>query len=152
MRVCFLDASAAIKRYLQETGSEWIQALCRDQATFLVIASLTWAEVASGICRKARLGDLSPAIRDLKLAEFHRHWRREYIRVHPQPPVLAGAVRLLTRHPLKASDAVQLASALAARHAFPGPRRDFRFVSADARLLEAARRSGLTTANPMDYS
>ncbi len=152
MRVCFLDASALVKRYLQETGSEWVQTICQDRKVSLVIASLTWVEVASAISRKARARDLPRAGGRLKLAELERHVRREYVRIHLRLPVLAESVRLMTRHPLKASDAIQLASALAVRRAARTVRSEFSFVSADARLLEAARRDGLSTDNPTDLS
>lgn len=66
---------------------------------------------------------------------------------------LAEAAGLLARtHPLRAYDAVQLASVLrvqgdlARMHATP-----LTFVCADTRLLTIAQAEGLHTANPNDY-
>jgi|GEM_PF-1352005 len=64
-------------------------------------------------------------------------------------PVVALAGQLLDRHPLRAYDAVQLASALIVNQTLtevdlPVPA----FLSADDRLLNTARAEGLPTDNP----
>jgi predicted nucleic acid-binding protein len=64
-------------------------------------------------------------------------------------PIIQRAEDLLDIHPLRAYDAIQLASALAARtrltEAALAP---LVFVSADVQLLAAATAEGLTVDNP----
>lgn len=152
LRVYFLDSIAVVKRYVHEAGSEWIRALCHDSRARLVVASLTGAETASAIRQKARLGDLDRPDEDWALAEFGKHFGREYTRIHLHLRIIHQAVHLLALHPLKASDAIQLASALAAKKARAVGRAGFRFVAADRPLLGAAKRAELMTENPHDYS
>src|SRR3989304_6304238 len=111
----FFDGSALVKRYATEMGSEWVEAICPDPEAVILIASLSVVEVVSAVRRKTRGGEMPRAIRDRALAGFQRHLRRQYVQIHPRSGVIDAAVRLLATHPLKASDAVQLASAVAAK-------------------------------------
>jgi hypothetical protein len=60
--VYFLDTSAVVKRYVQETGTAWIKALA-DQATghFLYVDRITDVEMTAAIARRRRLGSLTIA-------------------------------------------------------------------------------------------
>ena len=50
MAVYFFDSSALVKRYIQETGSAWVQALCQQTPPEdLYIARIAGAEVISAI-------------------------------------------------------------------------------------------------------
>ena len=45
MSLYFLDSSALVKRYVTETGSDWIRALTDPPARNpLIIARITWVE------------------------------------------------------------------------------------------------------------
>ena len=138
----FFDASALVKRYATEIGSEWVEAVCQDGEAVIVIASLSVVEVVSAIRRKARSGEMTPTTRDRSLTGLQRHLRRQYVQIHLRTGVITEASRVLAFHPLKASDAVQLASAMAAKRGRTARGRGLRFVAADGQLLEAARRSG----------
>ena len=110
----FADASALVKRYVAETGSELVRA--RD---LLVVSALSGVEVPSAFARLRRDGHLSGAQADV----LHRRLTRDLsggdLVVLDVDPVLDAAARLLQRHPLRAGDAVQLASASAAREVDP---------------------------------
>lgn len=54
--------------------------------------------------------------------------------------VVSAALGLLTRHPLRAGDAIQLASCLELRQRLKYP---ITFVAFDQQLLRAARKEGL---------
>lgn len=100
---------------------------------------LTAAEVASAAHRRAREGAL-PArglrrVLDALEADVER-----YVLVEAGPPVVSRATALLARHPLRALDAVHLASALELREEL-GHRVEF--VCFDAALAAAARSEGL---------
>jgi uncharacterized protein len=61
--------------------------------------------------------------------------------VLPSEAIRSRADRLLALHPLRASDALQLAALLAAAEERPA---DLPFVTLDERLAEAARKEGFS--------
>ncbi|MBI3740842.1 MAG: hypothetical protein HY257_03675 [Chloroflexi bacterium] len=58
---------------------------------------------------------------------------------------------MISKHPLKGYDAIQLAVALALRTNLQREDLAFTFVSADATLLQAAHAEQLATDNPLDH-
>jgi uncharacterized protein len=57
----FLDTSTDIKRYVQETGTLWVQTLAdMTAAHFLFVARITDIEMTAAVARRRRLGSLSP--------------------------------------------------------------------------------------------
>jgi hypothetical protein len=58
----FLDTSTVVKRYVQEIGTLWVQALT-DQTVghFLFVARTTDVEMTAAIARRRRLGSLTAA-------------------------------------------------------------------------------------------
>ena len=80
---------------------------------------------------------------------FNEHCATEYRFVELDPNVVGLARHLLDRHPFRAYDAVQLASALRASRALQAARLPpLLFLSADDRLTAAATYEGLATDNP----
>lgn len=71
MGIYSLDTSAVVKRYVSETGSAWINALC-DPASgnSLHIARITAVEVVSALARRNRKGDIDQASFDTLVARF----------------------------------------------------------------------------------
>jgi uncharacterized protein len=84
------------------------------------------------------------------MVELHRqHCATEYRFVELDLNVVGLARDLLDRHPLRAYDAVQLASALRASRALQATHLpSLLFLSADDRLTAAATHEGLATDNP----
>jgi hypothetical protein len=121
----------------------------------VAVASITRVEFASVLARRVREGTLPPSGRDAIWQSFTEDLR-SMIAIEINSQLLNDAVRLLgqvpSTIPLRAIDALQLAAALdALSHA-----RGQRFmvascVSADHRLLAAARWAGLDTDNPEDH-
>jgi predicted nucleic acid-binding protein len=67
--------------------------------------------------------------------------------------LIESAGQLVGKHPLRAYDAVQLASALRILPAFAQAKTiALMFVSADDRLIAAAQAEGLSTEHPNQYS
>jgi predicted nucleic acid-binding protein len=63
--------------------------------------------------------------------------------------VLEEACQLVQKYPIRAYDSVQLASAIVLLSYFQQARSaNFTFVTADARLMEIARMTGLEVINP----
>jgi len=127
-----------VKRYVREEGSDRV----RDwlAAGTAATSRLTEVEVASALMRRWREGSFGAAQRDRALAALVTDLEALTV-VEVAPPVAARARRLLEQHPLRAGDAVQLASCLLLRDATGGP---VAFAAFDGRLNEAARAEGLT--------
>jgi hypothetical protein len=133
----YFDASALVKRYVRETGSVVVRRLL---ASGIVATSrLSEVEVTSGIVRRAREGAFTPARRDRALAALQRDLPAFAI-VEVIPEVTADARALLLRHPLRAGDAIQLASCLYLQRQLNQP---IPFVAFDQRLVDAAGAEGV---------
>lgn len=106
----------------------------------IVISRLTVVEVASAIQRRGHQGELAPAARDAAIRALLGDLP-EWDVVELTDTVATRAMGLVARHRLRASDAIQLASALVAHDR---SMEDFgRFVAFDARLVAAAREERL---------
>jgi predicted nucleic acid-binding protein len=133
----YFDASALVKRYVREAGTVMVRRLL---ASGIVATSrLSEVEVASGIVRRAREGAVTAARRDRALAALQRDMPAVAL-VELIPEITTDARALLLRHPLRASDAIQLASCLYLQRELNQP---VPFVAFDQRLLDAARAEGL---------
>ena len=73
---------------------------------------------------------------------FRGHWREQYQIVALTPGVHTTAERLLFSHPLRAYDALQIASALALAAAAPSL--ELHFLTADRQQATAAQAEGLS--------
>lgn len=145
MSTYFLDTSALAKRYMTEPGSLWIRSwILPRKGNTVVISRLATIEIISMMIRKHRGSVVSYADFVRNRDNFFRHLRQQYIVVEFEPSVLSLARRLLTRHPLRTLDAIQLAAGLKAAQTFPG----LTFMSADTRLLTAAAAEGLAVDDP----
>jgi uncharacterized protein len=149
----FLDSSAIVKRYVPEVGTEWIQEICDRQLNHpLFVAGITWVEVLSAVACRHREGSFSAAqISQIHLA-IQNHWSSQYRIVEIEQTLIRRAGELVNQYPLRAYDAVQLASALRVQEALtnaqlPG----LVFLSADDRLLMTAQAAGLLVDNPNHY-
>lgn len=128
---------------VEEPRSEDCRRLLRADR-HLAVWALTRTEMVSAIQRKARSGELdSPGVRaalrrtDLLAAGWTE--------VDALLPVRDHAERLLRLHDLHAADALQLAAAIVLFDSRPRGRS---FLTADARLAEAAEREGLMAVIP----
>lgn len=106
-------------------------------------------EVYSALARRRREGSVPASDCSIAAQAFTAHSATEYEFVELNLDVVALARDLLERHPLRAYDAVQLASALVANHALQAAHLpSLVFLSADDRLNAAAVVEGLTVDNP----
>jgi uncharacterized protein len=144
------DASGLVKRYVDEVGSDWVRAIVVPASANIVsIADITRAEVTSAFARRTREGIITLDERDALIQTFQAHCATQYRIVPTQPLIIDLATELLQRHPLRAYDAVQLASARIVNqsliaHGLP----PLIFVTADDRLIAAARGEAVTAENP----
>jgi predicted nucleic acid-binding protein len=147
--IVYLDSSALAKRYLAEEGTETIDTLYRRaESGDLDLAFSVWnvGEVMSAVAKAQRLGYLSQdEAREVAwslVSETRKAVGLGVLHVLPvRGDLLAESIPLLFRRGLTQPDALQITSC-----------RDVPteiLVSADQRLLEAARAEGLQALNPV---
>jgi uncharacterized protein len=146
----FLDTSALAKRYIPEIGTPWINRITvPTENNILLLCQLAWVELQSAISRRKRENTLTLEQARTLSTRFQSHWTTDYHIITVDQTLLNLATELIKKHPLRAYDVVQLASALIIQPSLPNPATSpFTFVSADDRLLTIAQLEGLTTANP----
>lgn len=151
MTVYFFDSSALVKRYVTETGTTWVRSVMpRSTGNIIFISHIAPVEVVSALARRKREGNISP--RTFKAAGLflNRHAIREYELVYLSDPITRRAQELLGIHTLRASDAIQLASALYIQAQIASAHRlSLVFVCSDTRLLNAAAAEGMQVHHPV---
>ena len=101
----FLDSSALVKRYLTETGSDWVRALA-DPGTgnTIVVAGITRVEVAAALAGRHRAPDgVSLFERDAAVYLLLEHFEMEYGIAPLDPEIIGRAVPLTQTHYLPAT-------------------------------------------------
>lgn len=153
MTTYYLDASALSKRYVHEIGTAWVRALVAPAAGHtLLTARITMVEVYSALARRRREGAVPAADCLVAIQAFRAHSATEYEFVELDLNVVNLARDLLERHPLRAYDAVQLASALVADRVLVAAHlAELVFLSADDRLNAVATAEELAVDNPNLY-
>lgn len=109
MRI-FLDSSALAKRYVEEPGTERVLSLCRG-ADEIILSGLCVPELISGFNRLRREEKLSPARYRALKRDLAADVEEASI-VELTPLIIDRAITCLERAPLRALDAVHLASAI----------------------------------------
>jgi uncharacterized protein len=129
----FADSSALAKRYIADEKSADLDKLLQ-QSTNLAVSVLCLPEIISGLCRRRRERFLKAAEYAAAKTSLEADLADATI-IQIIDDVLLQSVRLLESNPLRASDAVQIASAFVWDADA--------FVSADARQCSAAKAVGL---------
>ena len=126
----FIDSSALVKRYVQETGSDAVSRLMNDDLEWAA-SELARLETCVAICRQGPEGGIgSDAQRRLA-----QDWDR-FLSVPIDTACLASAQEIGCDHCVRTLDAIHLAAALR----LPGP---IGFLSFDQRQSDAAVKLGL---------
>jgi hypothetical protein len=136
----YFDASALVKRYVDEAGRREVLRLLRRYE--VVTSAIVPIEIRSAMRRRVAEGTLD----ERRVPEILKRVATErgfWALIDVSRDVLAAAETLVATHPLRALDAIHVASAqlFAGRIAMP----DLVFVSADARQTAAAAAVGITT-------
>jgi predicted nucleic acid-binding protein len=131
----FFDSSAFAKRYIEETGSQVVEALC-GAATELALSVIGIPEVLCALNRHVRERDLShPQYERAKENLFEDV--RDAVIVNLTPDVISTCTTILESSPVRAMDALHVACAVHWGAEL--------FVSADKRQVSAAKKAGLPT-------
>lgn len=112
MSLLFLDTSALAKRYVTEAGSAWVNGVLEPASgNVTAIADVTIVEMFSLLAPRVREGFL-PSTDATRLGNtFLVHAENAYVTAPLDDPTIARARSLVGRYPLRALDAIQLASA-----------------------------------------
>jgi predicted nucleic acid-binding protein len=155
--VLYLDSSALIKHYVQELGTQAIDAKLKGEEAAgrpLFTSAITYAEIHRALARRMKDRSLTTAAFAQARREFDAEWLSSLATIELRSEVLIFIRGIVEQFPLKSSDALHLASALSLRDRFRlsgrlGPREaSITFVTADRELAEAALASDLEVFNP----
>jgi len=147
----YLDASALLKRYLREAGSEWVIEITNPENRHSIYLShLTLAEVAAVFAAKSRApGGISQRRRQRLLGAFLAECEDRFLLIPVHPAVIERAIDLSQQYRLRGYDSVQLATALEVKTILQNnSASDLRFIASDQDLLLSAQAEGLTGIDP----
>ena len=131
----FFDSSAFVKRYVEEPGSDEVEAACLA-TTDLGLCVICVPEILSAFNRRLRERSLRQSDYKLMKERLLEDVTDATI-VDLTPAVIKEAVVMLETSILRAADALHIAAAVAWDAEW--------FISADRRQLAAARKAGLRT-------
>lgn len=137
----YFDASALVKRYVLEPYSELVSNRLQDGIP--ASSRLSQVEISSALALRWREGQLSREHLDRALAALGEDFESLDV-VELNPLVVTLSRDLLLRHPLRAGDAIHLASGI---HLMKRGL-ELEFLSFDQRLNMAARKEGMTVIHP----
>jgi len=149
----YADSSALVKRHISEAGSAWIeQEFDAASGNRIITTKLSVAEVLSALNRRRREANITATEYAKFSGDFLSFVETDYEMFELSDAVLLEAQRLLETYPLRAGDAIQLASALLANAQLQTANLPaLIFLASDARLLTAATSEGLPTDDPQNH-
>lgn len=108
--IVYLDASALVKRYVAEAGSDEVASLV-DTASVVGTSIISRAEVAAALAKASRMNVVSHHEAAAALSAFDAEWTA-LARVQMSEMLVARAAAVAWDHGLRGYDAVHLATAL----------------------------------------
>ena len=150
MNSAYFDTSALLKLYVTETGSSWTRAYLVSVPVPTVFTSyLTAVEATCAFARRLREGTLLPADHTKAVQAFDYDITHRYNLLDVMQVTIDTARRLAVQYPLRAYDAVQLATACLLNDSLLRTGKPpLTFICADDRLVAVAQANGLLTDNP----
>lgn len=149
MAVYYLEASALMKLYKSEAGSDIVTELVRNKATdeTFVTSHLTIFEISSSSARLLKNGEITRARYSMIVGTLAEDLNRYAIIVLPlQSALVTEALALLPDYPLRAGDALHVATARRLQEALDDEA--MYVVVADKRISETCAAIDLSQLNP----
>ena len=143
--ILYLDTSALVKLYVDEEHSAFIRRVA-FQASVRVSHDIAYVECCAAFARRRKDGSLAPGDHTRCRRQLDRDWERFNV-ISVAAELIRRAATLAEDHALRALDSIHLAAAEAAAGVAKGLT-EFRFSAFDARLIKAARTSGLPFLTP----
>lgn len=151
MPAYYFDSSAIVKYYVEEPGSAWVAAMLAHEDVPAFISPIAGVEVLATFTRKGRRGELGSEAQEAAVRKFQGDFITRFTHGLLDLRTLQRAMDLVCQHPLRAYDALQLATSLLLASALPPDFPPLTFVSADSSLNQLAERLGLSAENPNSY-
>lgn len=153
MAAFFCDSSAIVKRYVNETGSAFVDNLADlRNGNIILLARITRVEIVAAIARRLKGRSITNADAQNAIAMFQHDLSNNYFTIEITPALLSTATSLAAKHALRGYDAIQLAAALEANNErIANGLSKLTLVSADTDLNAAAQSEGLSVENPNNY-
>ena len=142
----YLDASAWVKRYYWESGTDTVQGLFETEHK-LACASLGFVEMMATLARTRKARGVDSAAFEQKSVELESDWER-FIQIQLSAEAVELAKVVARRLALRGADAIHLASALILQERFVDEDDRLILVTSDRELKEAGEISGLIVMNP----
>jgi len=141
----YLDSSALVKRYVEETGTNSVKSIL-STAGEIATSKLTYPEILSALMRKHRTGEIAKKLLQDIVARFEKDWNHVLV-LEFHNDLLQIVKFLIEKHSIKAADAIHLFSALWVKLS---SKIDVTFVASDLNLLKAAQAEKLQIINPLN--
>jgi uncharacterized protein len=148
--IFYADSSVLVKRHVSEIGSVWFQNLVLPASNnSMITAKLSIIEVFSAFNRRKREATISQIDYNYFAIDFVSNSNNEYHLLDLTDSIIVESQRLLETHPLRAGDAIQLATAIYARNMLQNSGLSAPiFLASDNKLLDAAIAEGFIIDNP----
>lgn len=135
----YLDTSALVKFYVEEVGSATIrEAIARAET--VATTAIAYVEACAAFARRRREGRLSRGDYRRVIQDLQSDWEN-YLLLEVTHELIRRAADLAAIHPLRAYDAMHLASAKVLQERLQGP---IFFACWDSNLSAGAKREGLS--------
>jgi predicted nucleic acid-binding protein len=150
MAIYFMDSSALVKRYINETGSARVLDLFDPTLKNEVfVAAITGVEIVAAITRRARSGSISTTDAAAVCNQFRNDFQIEYQIIEITESIIISGMTLAETHGLRGYDAIQLAAGCTVNSlCIASGLAPTVLVSADSELNVAASNEGLVIENP----
>lgn len=146
----FLDASAAVKAYVEEPGSERVESLLKNSEE-VYLSRVGPVEISAAVFRKVSAGEMETEDALFAVEQLRSDMESVYQIVEVGAVVANRAMRVAERHRLRGYDCLQLACALLLNeHRVGVDPADITLVSADEELNRAATEEGIPVENPTE--
>lgn len=151
MQLVFFDASALVKRYAQERGTNVLNKLFESlHPSQMTCSTVTILETLSILVRKRNDGRLERPLFEDTVRKFRTEIveNRLFVATSVDDNLLLRSSDFVVKHNLNATDAVILRSALDLRATLRAAGDDLALWTSDKRLVRAAQAEGIAVIDP----
>ena len=150
MTLFYVDASAWVKRYFQEAGSEWINQQF-EQGILMGASTLGLIEVTATCARKRTAGAIDAGRFQQIEIDLLEDWKGLF-QVDLTPDIVERSLDVARTHALRGADCAQLASAIFFKEQLALEAGEFALVTSDQELKSAALKAGLAVVDPQEQA
>ncbi|MDR3553963.1 MAG: type II toxin-antitoxin system VapC family toxin [Syntrophobacteraceae bacterium] len=139
----YIDSSALVKRYIEEDGSDKVNALLEERSV-AAASRLAYPEILAAITRRHKAKEIETGAFERIKKAFKSDWA-SFAVVEFHLDVFKLIDEIIIKYALRGADSVHLSSALWLKKAM---KQDVVFVASDLELIKAAKGEKLQTYNP----